>query len=270
MIQGTSSSAGKSFISAGLCQLFSNRGLDVYPYKSQNMSSTFINIDGLKLSSAQYIQGLAAGKTPSIHMNPILLVPRGDSSSQLNYLGKEDRILLSGQFRDYKREFKERISQHYKKISKNYQLMIIEGAGSPAEINLYENDFVNMGMAQIADSKVILITDIDRGGAFAHLYGTMALLGKEDRKRIIGVIFNKFRGDKSLLEEAFPEFEKLIGTKVLGIVPYTDVRLMEEDSLSESKDIGQLSDDDIKKETQALAQVLEENLNITYILEQLV
>ncbi|MEB3429176.1 AAA family ATPase [Citroniella saccharovorans] len=184
MIQGTTSSSGKSLLCTGLARIFSNKGIDVFPFKSQNMSSKFVLLDnGDKMATAQYIQAIAARIKPSVYMNPILLVPKANDASFVYYLGKEDRKYKAVDYFKQKEFYKKKIIDLYKEISNSHDLILIEGAGSPAEINLNQNDFVNSGMAEIANSNVLIVTDIDRGGSFAHLYGTYMLLGESAKKK---------------------------------------------------------------------------------------
>ena len=201
MVQGTMSNVGKSVIAAGLCRIFKQDGYRVAPFKSQNMAlNSFITKEGLEMGRAQVMQAEAAGTEPSVSMNPILLKPTNDIGSQVIVNGE---VLGTMSARDYfkmKKSLIPEIMKAYKKLDENYDIIVIEGAGSPAEINLKEDDIVNMGMAKLVDAPVLLVGDIDRGGVFAQLYGTVALLEEEERNRIKGLIINKFRGDKTILD----------------------------------------------------------------------
>jgi len=235
MIQGTMSSAGKSLIAAALCRIFHQDGYKAAPFKSQNMAlNSYITREGLEMGRAQVMQAEAAGIVPSVDMNPILLKPTGDSVSQVIVNGE---VLGDFSAKDYfamKKSLIPDIRKAYDRLSEENDIIVIEGAGSPAEINLKENDIVNMGMAKIAEAPVILVGDIDRGGVFAQLYGTVALLEKEEREKYLkGLIINKFRGDVSILNPGLSQIEELTGKPLLGVVPYIRVDVDDEDSLSE-------------------------------------
>ena len=233
MIQGTMSSAGKSFVCAGLCRLFARKGLRAAPFKSQNMAlNSFITKDGLEMGRAQAVQAEAAGVLPDVRMNPILLKPTTDMGSQVIVRGRPVEIMGAREYYDRKKELIPLVRETYEDLASDYDLIVIEGAGSPAEINLSENDFVNMGMARIANAPVILVGDIDRGGVFAQLYGTIKLLAEDEQERIAGVIINKFRGDKDILTPGLSMLTDRIHKPVVGVLPYLDVHIEEEDSLS--------------------------------------
>ncbi|MCX7903339.1 MAG: cobyric acid synthase [Caloramator sp.] len=230
MVQGTSSSCGKSITVAALCRIFNQDGYRVCPFKSQNMSlNSYVDDDGLEMGRAQVLQAQAAGIKPRAFMNPILLKPTTDRKSQVIIMGRPFKNMDAAEYFSYKVSLKDRIKEIYKKIEENFDIVVIEGAGSPAEINLKDNDIVNMGMAEIANSKVILVADIDKGGVFASIYGTYMLLDEDERKRIKGIIINKFRGDKSLLKSGIEKIESLINVPVIGIVPYFNLKLEDED-----------------------------------------
>ena len=234
MIQGTMSNTGKSLITAGLCRIFRQDGYRVAPFKSQNMAlNSFITKEGLEMGRAQVMQAEAAGIEPSVLMNPILLKPTNETGSQVIVNGEVLGIISAENYYNYKQKLRPMIRKSYQKLAADYDIIVIEGAGSPAEINLNSDDLVNMGMAKIADSPVILAGDIDRGGVFASLYGTIALLKEEEQKRIKGVIINKFRGDVSILKPGLTMLEDLIMKPVLGVVPYMHLDIDDEDSLSE-------------------------------------
>jgi adenosylcobyric acid synthase len=235
MIQGTSSDAGKSFLATGLCRVFSNKGYRVCPFKSQNMSNnSCVTKDGLEMGRAQAAQAEAARLDPKVFMNPILLKPRKDTVSEIVLMG---RVFDAPADRDYYKIFTmerglETVRAALRHIEENFEVVVIEGAGSPAEVNLNETEIVNMRVAREADVPVILVTDVDKGGALASVVGTLELLGG-DRGRVKGIVFNKFRGDMSLFRPAVDWIEDRTGVKVLGVMPWLpDIRIASEDSLS--------------------------------------
>lgn len=238
MIQGTGSSVGKSLITAGLCRIFSQDGYKVSPFKSQNMAlNSFVDFEGLEMSRATVVQAECANEIPRSYMNPILLKPNSDNNSQIIINGKAKYNLNAKDYFSKSKELKKVAEEAYKIIENKYDICVLEGAGSPAEVNLRKYDLVNMGMAEIVDSPVILVGNIEVGGVFASLYGTVMLLDEKDRKRIKGIIINKFRGDKSLLEPAFEILEKKflqlgLDIKFLGVIPYENIQIDEEDSLN--------------------------------------
>lgn len=236
MVQGTSSYAGKTFLVMALCRIFAKRGYSVAPFKAQNTSlNSYVTKDGGEIARAQALQAMAAGIEPTVEMNPILLKPKGDHTSQVVVNGKPYADFEAW---SYYEEFA--LSEGlpiardaFDKLQDEYELIIIEGAGSPAEINLYHHDIANMRVAEMADASVILAADIDRGGVFASIYGTLALLPPKDRKRIKGVVINRFRGDLEILKPGLKEIEKRTKKPVLGVVPYIQgLQLPGEDSLS--------------------------------------
>ncbi len=236
MVQGTASYAGKSFLTMALCRIFANRGCKVAPFKAQNTSlNSYVTKDGREIARAQALQALAARIEPSVEMNPILLKPKGDAKMQIVAMGKPLRDFAAwSYYEDFVLEEGIKIIKSaYKKLSGDYDLIVIEGAGSPAEINLYERDVANMRIAEIANAPVILVADIDRGGVFASIYGTVKLLPARHRKRIRGVVINKFRGDIKLLKPGIEMIEKLVHKPTLGVLPYIkELRLPSEDSVS--------------------------------------
>lgn len=233
MIQGTNSDAGKTLVVAGLCRYFANKGLKVFPFKSQNMASnSYLLPTGEEMSRAQALQAEAAKRAADVRMNPILLKPVADARSQVYVTGVHTATLNAVEYYDYKPLLKSKIQAIFDQVAQENDLVIIEGAGSPAEINLNRNDFVNMGMAAMAKSPVILVADIDRGGVFAAIYGTIKLLDSVDRARIKGIIINKFRGDIRLLQDGLDQIETLTGVSVIGVIPYLDLQLESEDSLA--------------------------------------
>ncbi|MCG8541414.1 MAG: cobyric acid synthase [Clostridia bacterium] len=234
MLQGTASSVGKSILTAALCRIFKEDGYRVAPFKSQNMAlNSFITEEGLEMGRAQVVQAEASGRKPSVLMNPILLKPTTDKKCQVILNGKVYDNLSAMEYHNFKPKLKGLIKEAYEKLSFSHDIVVLEGAGSPAEINLRENDLVNMGMAEISDSPVIIVGDIDRGGVFASIYGTIMLLEEEERKRVKGIIINKFRGDVEILNPGIKMIEDLINIPVLGVVPYMHVQIEDEDSLAE-------------------------------------
>ena len=238
MIQGTMSSAGKSFIVAALCRIFLQDGYSVAPFKSQNMAlNSFVTKEGLEMGRAQVMQAQAAKIEPSVLMNPVLLKPTSDTGSQVIVNGKSIGNMRAKEYFSFKKSLLPQIKEAYEKLSSQNDIILIEGAGSPAEINLKENDIVNMGMAELADSPVLLVADIDRGGVFAQLLGTVELLNPEERSRVKGFIINKFRGDKSILDSGIKMIEEKTGIPVVGTIPYINITLDDEDSLSQNLNI---------------------------------
>ncbi len=232
MIQGTMSNAGKSLIAAGLCRIFKQDGYRVAPFKSQNMAlNSYITEEGLEMGRAQAVQAEAAGVKPEAAMNPILLKPTNDMGAQVIVNGISIGNMPAREYFAYKKTLVPEIERAFHKLSQEYDIIVIEGAGSPAEINLKQDDIVNMGMAKMADAPVLLVGDIDRGGVFAQLYGTVMLLEPDEKALIKGLIVNKFRGDKTILEPGLDMIEKQLSIPVAGVVPYMDVDLEDEDSL---------------------------------------
>ena len=232
MIQGTASSAGKSLLAAALCRIFSNDGLKVAPFKSQNMSlNSYVTLEGLEMGRAQVLQAQAARIEPSVLMNPILLKPTTNRKSQVIIKGRPYQNMDAVDYFAFKPQLKDTIREIYQELESQNDVIVIEGAGSPAEINLQENDIVNMGMAAIADAPVLLVADIDKGGVFASIYGTAMLLPEHERAMIKGVVINKFRGDVSILKPGLDQIEALTKIPVAGVIPYMmDLQLDEEDS----------------------------------------
>ncbi len=235
MIQGTSSGAGKSLLALAFCRIFTNMGYDVVPFKSQNMSlNSAPSIEGGEISRAQYLQALACRKKPSIKFNPILLKPEGNMRSQVVFMGKPIGSVSARKYMlSMKEELFKKAMQILDELLEEHDIVVIEGAGSPVEINLKDYDIANMQVARYVNAKVILVTDIDRGGSFASIVGTMELLSEEEQELVMGFVFNKFRGDASLLKPGFDYLEKRYGKKVLGVIPYTEHKIPEEDSLVE-------------------------------------
>ncbi len=234
MIQGTMSNAGKSLIAAGLCRILHQDGYRVAPFKSQNMAlNSFITKEGLEMGRAQVVQAEAAGIEPSVLMNPILLKPTTDVGSQVIVNGRVLGNMRAREYFRFKKSLVPEIMAAYERLSAENDIIVIEGAGSPAEINLKQEDIVNMGLAKMTDSPVLLVGDIDPGGVFAQLVGTLVLLTEEERARVAGLVINKLRGDPTILTPGLKELEARAGKPVLGVVPYLSVDIDAEDSLSE-------------------------------------
>ena len=237
MIQGTMSGAGKSLLCAALCRIFAQDGYRVAPFKSQNMAlNSFVTRDGLEMGRAQVVQAQAAGIEPDVRMNPILLKPSSDVGSQVIVNGEVRGQMPASAYFKMKRALIPEILSAYNSLAEEVDIIVIEGAGSPAEINLKADDIVNMGLAKLVDAPVLLAGDIDRGGVFAQLYGTVALLEPDERARIKGLIINKFRGDVEILRPGLSMLEEKTQLPVLGVVPYLHVDLEDEDSLSDRLD----------------------------------
>lgn len=236
IILGTSSGVGKSILTTGICRVLYKDGHSVAPFKAQNMSRNSFTLDsGLELAIAQLLQAQACNIEPREYMNPLLLKPLGNNMIDIFINGKHHCNMNGKDYSKTKDIFKEDVLKAYDKL-KNFEICILEGAGSPVEINIKDNDIVNMGMAEMIDSKAILVADIDRGGVFASIVGTIVLLEPEEKKRLKGVIINKFRGNKDILMSGIKKLEEITGVKVLGIVPYEEIDLEEEDSLNSKKD----------------------------------
>ena len=237
MVQGTMSGAGKSLLCAALCRIFAQDGYRVAPFKSQNMAlNSFVTRDGLEMGRAQVVQAQAAGIEPDVRMNPILLKPSSDVGSQVIVHGEVRGQMKAADYFRHKKELIPDILSAYHSLAQEVDVIVIEGAGSPAEINLKADDIVNMGLAKLVDAPVLLAGDIDRGGVFAQLYGTVELLEPEERARIRGLIINKFRGDVEILRPGLAMLEEKTHLPVLGVVPYLKVDIEDEDSLSERLD----------------------------------
>ena len=234
MVQGTMSNAGKSLLAAGLCRIFRQDGYRVAPFKSQNMAlNSFITREGLEMGRAQVMQAEAAGIQPSVLMNPILLKPTNDVGSQVIVNGEVLGNMSARDYFKYKKKLIPDVMKAYETLSSQNDIIVLEGAGSPAEINLKQDDIVNMGMARMAKAPVLLVGDIDRGGVFAQLIGTVDLLEPEERAMVKGLIINKFRGDGKILEPGLRMIEEKTGIPVVGVVPWIDADIEDEDSVSE-------------------------------------
>ena len=232
MIQGTMSNAGKSLIAAGLCRVFMQDGYRVAPFKSQNMAlNSYITDEGLEMGRAQVVQAEACGKKPSVLMNPILLKPTTDVGSQVIVNGRSRGNMKAADYFRHKKELIPDIMEAYNRLAAENDIIVIEGAGSPAEINLKTDDIVNMGLAEMLDAPVLLVGDIDRGGVFAQLAGTMMLL--EEKERVKALIINKFRGDVEILRPGLDMIEDICRRPVAGVIPYADIDIDDEDSLTD-------------------------------------
>jgi adenosylcobyric acid synthase len=233
LVAGTTSDAGKSVVTTGLCRAFRRRGIDVAPYKAQNMSNnSMVCADGGEIGRAQWIQARAAGVEPEVAMNPVLLKPGSDLRSHVVVLGRPAGSLGAGDWVDGRADLARAAHDAYDDLAGRFDIVVAEGAGSPTEINLRAGDFVNMGLARHADLPVVVVGDIDRGGLFAAFYGTVALLGPADQALVAGFVVNKFRGDVSLLEPGLGELRALTGRPTYGVLPWhPDLWLDSEDAL---------------------------------------
>lgn len=221
MVQGTTSDAGKSVLVAGLCRVLANRGVKVAPFKPQNMAlNSAVTEDGGEIGRAQALQAQACFLDAHTDMNPILLKPSSDTGAQVIIHGHAISHMDAVKYHDYKKVAMEAVMQSHGRLKEQYQVVVVEGAGSPAEINLRANDIANMGFAEKADCPVIIIADIDKGGVFAHLVGTLDLLSETEQQRVIGFVINKFRGDIALLEPGLDWLEERTGKSVIGVIPY--------------------------------------------------
>jgi adenosylcobyric acid synthase len=229
MVQGTSSWAGKSLLATVLCRHFARVGLSVAPFKAQNMSNNARVVAGGEIGTAQYLQAIAARTTPDARMNPVLVKPETDRTSQVIIRGVADPVVSAMAWRERAPHLWPAIEQSLRSLSEEFELIVIEGAGSPAEINLRDSDLANMPVARLADAAVVIVADIDRGGALAHLYGTWALIDDEDRWRVRAFVLNRFRGDVALLDPAPHQLQELTGVPTLGVVPMLVHGLPDED-----------------------------------------
>ena len=238
MFQGTGSDVGKSLVVAGLCRLFARRGLRVAPFKAQNMSNNAaVTSEGGEIGRAQWLQALACSIEPSVHMNPVLLKPQSDRTSQVILLGKAVATMGAQEYQSYRSTLMPHVLESYQHLAKNADIILAEGAGSPAEVNLRASDIANMGFARAADCPVILIGDIDRGGVIASIVGTHAVMPDADRAMICGFLINKFRGDAKLFANGAKEIERHTDWPYLGLIPYNHAlsQLPQEDSLAMAK-----------------------------------
>lgn len=230
MLQGTGSSVGKSILVTALCRILKQDGYKVVPFKSQNMSlNSYITLDGKEMGRAQVLQAYACGMEPEAYMNPILLKPTGDKKCQVIVNGKVWGNTTAMEYHKMKPQFSEMLKKQFEEMESQFDVVVMEGAGSPAEINLRENDIVNMGMAELVDAPVLLVGDIDKGGVFASLAGTLLLFNEEEKKRVKGTLINKFRGDVEILKPGLTMLEDIIHKPSLGVVPYFKLDLEDED-----------------------------------------
>ena len=233
MIQGTMSNAGKSVLVAGLCRVFKRLGYKVAPFKSQNMAlNSFATVEGLEIGRAQAMQAEACGLEPIVNMNPVLLKPTADSTSQVIVKGKSIGNMSAREYFAFKTSLIPEINEAFRNLCSDNEIIIIEGAGSPAEINLRDNDIVNMGLADMINAPVLLVGDIDRGGVFAQLYGTYMLLSEREKELLKGMVINKFRGDKTLLAPGIEMMKDKMDVPFVGVIPYMNLNIDDEDSLS--------------------------------------
>lgn len=234
MIQGTGSSVGKSILVTALCRIFKQDGYSVCPFKSQNMSlNSYITLDGKEMGRAQVLQAYAAGLQPEAYMNPILLKPTSDKKCQIIVNGKVYGNSTAMEYHNMKLQFSDMLKEQFEDMEKKFDIIVMEGAGSPAEINLRDRDIVNMGMAELVDAPVLLAGDIDKGGVFASLVGTIVLFTEEEKKRVKGTIINKFRGDVEILKPGLNMLEDIIKKPSIGVVPYFKLALEDEDGAVE-------------------------------------
>ena len=234
MIQGTASSVGKSILVTALCRILKQDGYKVAPYKSQNMSlNSYITLDGKEMGRAQVLQAYACGLEPEAYMNPILLKPTSDKKCQIILNGKVYGNATAMEYHNMKLQFRDLLKSQFEELEEQFDIIVMEGAGSPAEINLRDRDIVNMGMAELVDAPVLLVGDIDKGGVFASLAGTMLLLNEEEKNRVKGTIINKFRGDVEILKPGLDMLEDIIHIPCMGVVPYFKLALEDEDGAVE-------------------------------------
>ena len=274
MIQGTTSDAGKSTLVAALCRVFANQGIKVAPFKPQNMAlNSAVTNDGGEIGRAQALQAIAAKVEPETDFNPILLKPNSDTGAQVIIHGKAIRNMEAGKYHDYKKVAMDAVITSHERLAKRFDLLLVEGAGSPAEINLRENDIANMGYAEKVDCPVIIIADIDKGGVFAHLVGTLALLSESEQARVKGFVINRFRGDISLLQGGLDWLEQYTGKPVLGVLPYLhDLTLDAEDAVAINNNVTHATINiaillvpHISNHTDFDALRLHPNINVNYI-----
>jgi len=274
MIQGTTSDAGKSTLVAALCRVFANQGIKVAPFKPQNMAlNSAVTNDGGEIGRAQALQAIAAKVEPETDFNPILLKPNSDTGAQVIIHGKAISNMEAGKYHDYKKVAMDAVITSHERLAKRFDLLLVEGAGSPAEINLRENDIANMGYAEKVDCPVIIIADIDKGGVFAHLVGTLALLSESEQARVKGFVINRFRGDISLLQGGLDWLEQYTGKPVLGVLPYLhDLTLDAEDAVAINNNVTHATINiaillvpHISNHTDFDALRLHPNINVNYI-----
>ncbi len=240
MVQGTTSDAGKSALVAALCRVLQRRGVNVAPFKPQNMAlNSAVTSDGGEIGRAQAVQAQACKISPTVHMNPVLLKPNSDTGAQVILQGKAIKNMEAWGYHGYKKVALPKVLESFELLTQQYEVVLIEGAGSPAEVNLRDNDIANMGFAEAADVPVIIVADIDRGGVFAHLYGTLALLSESEQQRVKGFVINRFRGDVTLLQPGLDWLEQKTGKPVIGVLPYLHgFQLEAEDAIAYDQSLG--------------------------------
>lgn len=267
MVQGTASGVGKSMVATAICRVLFSDGYQVAPFKPQNMSArSFVTQAGMEIGIAQAVQAQACAKTPTVHMNPILLKPLGGNKSQIIVQGNIIKDLDSFEYRKYKQSLKPAIEESYLHLARDNDFIVIEGAGSSAELNLMDNDISNMASAELLDAPVILVADIDKGGVFASIYGTIMLQKPENRERIKGIIINKFRGNIEFLQSGIDQIQDLTKVPVLGVLPYTLIDLEEEDSIAEDKGKKEIPIDELQEfqenEFRKLEKMFRDHINV--------
>jgi len=273
MIQGTASSVGKSILVTALCRIFKQDGYKVTPYKSQNMSlNSYITLDGKEMGRAQVLQAYAAGIQPEVYMNPILLKPTTDKTCQVIVKGKVYCNCNAIEYHSMKPGFENMLKKDFQEMEEQFDIVVVEGAGSPAEINLRDRDIVNMGLAEMVDAPVLLVGDIDKGGVFASLAGTMILLSDSEKERVKGTIINKFRGDIEILKPGLSMLEDIINIPSFGVVPYFKFNLEDEDGaiefnkeITSAIDIAVIKLPHISNFTDIDALKIEEDVSLRYI-----
>jgi adenosylcobyric acid synthase len=262
MIQGTGSSVGKSVVATALCRIMTQDGYRVAPFKSQNMGHGTLTAGGGEMGVAQAMQAYAARVEPHVDMNPILLKPTGDMHSQLIVNGQPRGVMPWGEYRALRHELLACSLAAYRRLAERHETIVIEGAGSPAEVNLRDGDIVNMRIARLTGAPVLLVTDIDRGGALAWVVGTLDLLPTEERAFVRGIIINKFRGDLTYLKPGLDFLEQRTGVPVLGVLPYVEnLGIAAEDSISEGPEVPDLLDESFER----LASIVRQHLNLETI-----
>lgn len=269
MIQGTASDVGKTLFLTALCRILANEGYHVAPFKSQNMSNhTYITKDGIEIAKAQALQAKAAKIEPTVWMSPIILKPGTDVQSEVVMLGEPVGSVSGRAYRDvYYERGLDVIKKSLSMLEEPFDFVIMEGAGSPVEVNLKDKELVNMKVAELADVPVILVADINRGGVFASIVGTLELLTASERKRVRGIVVNKFRGDISMFEDGVKWIEDKVNIPVLGVIPYLEHRLEAEDSLSEQtmQEHGVVNQTTVEEDFDDLANQVKQSIDVEEI-----
>ena len=246
MIQGTASNVGKTIITLALCRIFKQDGYNAAPFKAQNMTANTIRVDGNEIAISQYLQCLAAGIEPTPSTNPVILKPSPNGTGiVLN--GKSYGVINAHNYVSVKEELRTAVAESYAKLKEKHEIIVIEGAGSPVELNLAKNDIVNMGMAKMAGAPVLVVADIDRGGVFASLYGTVSLFSETDRSRVKATIVNRFRGETRYFEDGVKILEDITNLPVAGVIPYMEINLPEEDTVISHLNEGASYDSELDK-----------------------